>query len=196
MDERKPDEFVTTMLGILQQVSGPQYGAVLTRAGLGRYLDPTHPDYDASRWYSEWSNIVSAVYALLGEPLTRLFLRNYGTIRAGQMVQHPYIAEAHTAIAAQPAAEQMAGCVAAIHHLIDRPGLQIVTTADAGGGSLAVSNCATCTQVQGAGGPICANMEVLFRDLAGALLGGRVRVTETECHACGAPHCKWTIIRA
>src|SRR5579859_6817881 len=67
-------------LQAVKRASGPQYATLLAQAGMLRYLETLPPPDDSpSCTAEEYSRLPAAVFAMLGEPLTRSFLRNLGT---------------------------------------------------------------------------------------------------------------------
>ena len=71
------------MLQAVKDGSGVQYGRLLLKAGLKQYLYEMPADsWRPTGTEEELTQLFATVYELLGEPLTRLFLLNYGLLLA------------------------------------------------------------------------------------------------------------------
>src|SRR5690349_22135857 len=74
---------VHAVLHAVREISGAQYEHLLEHAGWARFragIPPVSDELIATR--TELESLFANVYALLGESLTRLFLRNYGRLLA------------------------------------------------------------------------------------------------------------------
>src|SRR3954449_306008 len=80
------------MLQAVKRTSGRNYPQLLEQAGMARYLTTLPPANDNPACSAEeYSRLPAIVYAMLGENLTRMFLRNAGTNLAARAVAHPGI---------------------------------------------------------------------------------------------------------
>src|SRR5579859_1073378 len=96
-------------LQAVKRASGPQYATLLAQAGMLRYLETLPPPDDSpSCTAEEYSRLPAAVFAMLGEPLTRLFLRNLGTLGAARIAGVPQMAAWTAAARALPPEERTA----------------------------------------------------------------------------------------
>src|SRR4051812_18666134 len=78
------------ILSSVQEVSGKQYPLLLQQAGLTRFLDHLPAADNTPVLTSEdLAPLFGCAYAMLGEPITRLFLRNTGSTTADAYLQSP-----------------------------------------------------------------------------------------------------------
>src|SRR5689334_14858311 len=79
-----------TVLLATQETSGPQYPHLLRAAGLGRFIDALpEPNWAPVATKAEVERLYATVYEMLGEPVTRLFMRNHGQKVAAQLLANP-----------------------------------------------------------------------------------------------------------
>src|SRR6476646_10179583 len=78
------------ILTSVQEAGGKQYPLLLQQAGLSRFLDHLPPADETPVLTSEdLAPLFGCAYTMLGEPLTRLFLRNIGSVTADAYLQSP-----------------------------------------------------------------------------------------------------------
>jgi V4R domain len=184
------------MLLALQKVAGRNYEALLTSAGLTRYLTGLPAaDQSPAATGQEVAQLYTGVYLILGEALTRLFHRNLGEAYVAGIMQNPAHQEMRARIVAAPREQQLALFVRETRGLIERawPGLRL--REDGTAWYLTIDQCVICAGVQNAGAPICGQLPALISGLAKALLGRRIRVAEVECRAMGAHACIFAVYK-
>jgi hypothetical protein len=184
------------MLLALQKVAGRNYEALLTSAGLTRYLTVLPAaDQSLAATEQEVAQLYTGVYLILGEALTRLFHRNLGEAYVAGITQNPAHQEMRARILAAPREQQLALFVREALGLIERawPGLRL--REDSTAWYLTIDQCVICGGVQNAGAPICGQLPALLSGLAKALLGRRIRVAEVECRAMGAAACIFAVYK-
>ena len=181
-----------TVLLATQETSGPQYPHLLRVAGLSRFthaLPPLSGEPVATK--TELERLYGAVYAMLGEPITRLFMRNYGQRIAPQVLENPELREIVRRAAALPPDQRLAAFLQefvpwqrwAVIHLTEDPHTWY----------LELEHCSYCAGIHGATAPLCQGATVLYATLAKAATGRTLQVTETACVAAGDPHCKFAL---
>jgi predicted hydrocarbon binding protein len=184
------------MLLALQKVAGRNYEALLTVAGLTRYLTVLPAaDQSPAATGQEIAQLYTGVYQILGEALTRLFHRNLGEAYVAGIMQNPAHQQMRARIQAAPREQQLALFVQETRGLIERawPGLRL--SEDGAAWYLTVDQCVICAGVQNAGAPICGQLPALLSGLAKALLERRIRVAEVECRAMGAGACIFAVYK-
>jgi len=184
------------MLLALQKVAGRNYEALLTAAGLTRYLTVLPPaDGRPAATEQEVARLNAAVYQMLGEALARLFNRNLGEAYAAGIMQNPAHQEMRARILAAPPDQQLALFVRETRNLVERAWSGLRLSEDGQAWYFAVEYCVVCNGVHNAEAPICSQMPALFSGLAKAMLGRRICVAELECRAMGAPACIFAVYK-
>jgi V4R domain-containing protein len=184
------------MLVALQKVAGRNYAALLTTAGLTRYLSELPPgDWSPAATEQEVAQLYTGVYQILGEALTRLFHRNLGEAYAAGIIQNPTHQEMRARILAAPRDQQVALFVQETRSLINRswPGQRM--SEDSTAWYLTIDHCVICTDVHNAEAPICGQLPALLSGLAKAILGRRIRIAEVECRAMGGSACSFAVYK-
>jgi hypothetical protein len=175
-------------------VAGSQYGKVLETAGLSRYLDALPPaDQTPTVTGPELSHLYGAIYRVMGESLTRLFLTNYGRKLPEALLASPWGKAMVEQASKAPPAERLGTAVRLIAETGTRVWVEMSVTEDAEAFYLEVRNCAVCKEMHKARSPICANNEYFYGAVARALTGMRVTALEVECAAQGAACCKYRL---
>jgi hypothetical protein len=183
-------------LQAVKRASGPQYAQILEQAGMLRYLDTLPPpDESPSVTPEEYSRLPAAVFSMLGEHLTRLFLRNLGTLGATRMQQGPLVPKWAAQAAGVPPDQRLAWFVQWAAATNERIWTHSPVTEDADAWYITMDVCANCLGIHNVSEPICANSTYLYMGLAEPIIGQKVRVTEVECAAMGAPHCKFAFYK-
>src|SRR5690349_1925812 len=96
------------MLQAVKRTSGRDYPRLLEQAGMTRYLTTLPPANDNPACSAEeYSRLPAVVYGMLGEGLTRLFLRNAGANLATRAVAHPGIKALAAGLEYLPPVEQL-----------------------------------------------------------------------------------------
>jgi hypothetical protein len=191
-----PGSSMRAMLLALQKVAGRNYQALLTTAGLTRYLVELPPaDARPAATEQEVARLYAAVYQILGEALTRLFNRNLGEAYAAGIIQNPTHQDMRARILAAPPEQQLALFVRETRSLIERawPGLRL--SEDSTAWYFAVAYCVVCNGVHNAEAPICGQLPALLSGLAKPLVGRRIRVAEVECRAMGGTACVFAVYK-
>ena len=191
-----PARTMRLTLQTMKENSGSQYGHLLAAAGLARYSDMLPPDdWTPSATSAELAELYHTVYTMLGESLTRLFLRNYGQGLARAVLEQKW-GQAMLAQAPNIPASQR------VHWFVDKwlahtgQHWTLMTVAqDSVAWYLTPEFCQYCARISGVSAPLCAATEVMLRTVAEKIVGWRVRVVEIECAAMGAPHCKYAIYK-
>ena len=180
----------------VQQISGAQYEVLLTRAGLTRFRDALPPvDLQPVATRAELSQLFATTYELLGEALTRLFIRNFGKAIAETLVgSAPWLALAAQG-AGVPRDGQRAWFVQQMAQVTGRNWSHMTISEDAAAWYLELEACPICAGIRGISAPICANVEGVWAAAARLMIQQRVRVAEVACHAMGAPHCRFAIYK-
>ena len=121
-----------TTLQAIKTVSGRNYERIVQQAGLARYLDRLPPaDDNPGCTAEEYSGIPAAVYAMLDEALTRLFLRNTGTAAAERIMRDPRVQALYPAGSAVPAEQKLDWFVHVWAPLVERTWSRTVLSEDA-----------------------------------------------------------------
>jgi predicted hydrocarbon binding protein len=182
----------------IREVAGSQFPKVLEKAGLSHYAIELPPD-DPSPTVTELelSHLYGSTFQVVGETLTRQFLRNYGQKLPDAMLASPTGLEMQARVAevpaSAPASERLGAAIKAIAETGSRVWTNISASEDSEYYYLEISHCAICAEIKGAREPICGNSEVFYGMLARSLSGIRVSALEIECAATGAPRCKYRI---
>jgi predicted hydrocarbon binding protein len=184
------------VLQAIQETSGPQYPNILRAAKLNRFIDALpeegiHPV--ATR--EEFERLYSAVYQMLGESLTRLFLRNYGQRMAVQLLANPEMQQRIAHAATLAPAQRLEAFVHGYAEYSARVWAAIRITQDEQAWYLELEYCPNCAGIHGATAPICQSPVVVFGTLAKAAVGRSVRITELTCAAAGDAHCKFALYK-
>lgn len=180
----------------LQKTSGRNFEALLTAAGLDRYIHALPPDdWSPAATGEELVRLNLTVYSMLGEQLTRLFHRNCGEAIIPGVLASAWGEQARTAVAGLPPDQHLAWLVGAAAKMAERGWGHHTVTEDATAWYLTAEFCPTCVRITGVSAPICAQSPTLFAGLAKEVLGRRVRVAEVECVALGHPHCKYAFYK-
>jgi predicted hydrocarbon binding protein len=187
---------VRVTLQAIQEVSGPQYKVLIQNAGLDRFLAELPPD----EWYpiatsDEMVNLYQTIYGMLGEVLTRMFHRHSGAVMAAQVLAGDWGRQMRKSVTFVPIADRMAWCVPQLGMLMSRDGTPATISEDAVAWYLTLESCYICRGISNARLPLCASSEALFKALAEAMTGQRVRVAEVTCMATGAAHCKYAFYK-
>jgi predicted hydrocarbon binding protein len=183
-----------TVLLAMQETSGPQYPHLLRAAGLSRFID-TMPDasWEPAATKAELERLFAKVYELLGEPITRLFMRNYGQRLAPQVLANPELQALLRRAAALPPEQRLAAFLQefapwqrwAVIHMSQDPHAWY----------LELEHCPYCAGIHGATAPLCQGATVLYAALTKAATGRTVHVTEITCAAAGDSHCKFAVTK-
>jgi len=179
-----------------RRASGAQYPQLLEQAGLSRYLHTLPPLNEAPACTAvEFSRLPAGVYAMLGEPLTRLFLRNIGALAVPRTLQDPGIQALQANLAALPPEARLAPLVRSIGQIVTRTWAPTTLTEDASAWYLSVGECPTCLSLPPVSAPICANSEAFYAGFASRLMARRMRVVEVVCRATGGPTCTFAFYK-
>ncbi|HMA34850.1 MAG TPA: V4R domain-containing protein [Chloroflexia bacterium] len=186
-----------TMRSILEgikKVSGPQYKLVLQMSGLGRFeAEDNWPaaDFTPVATQQELETIFGSIYKLLGESITRLFLRNYSAgvlqVIAGSDWWQAQLARSREIPAGQRLGWSVQMMVQASK---DMQWATAEFQEDDKAYYMLTRNCPICAQIAGSHAPLCASEEQIYGGLVLQLVGYRVVVREVACMAMGAPACK------
>jgi predicted hydrocarbon binding protein len=186
-----PEQTMWVTMQAIHQTTGPQARALLTKAGLGRFLTtpPTPDSMQPVAAAAELGALYGLLHRQLGDALTRLFHRNCGEIIAAALLQLPEAA--HLAAAAKSIAPdaQVRWLAETIAEWMGRAWAPMTITEDAVACYLTIGFCLHCAGISGATIPLCATGTVVNQRLARAWLGRRVRVDEITCTAMRAAHC-------
>lgn len=191
-----PANTMRNALLVVQQISGGQYALLLSHAGLERFRDALPAeDMQLVATRAELSRLYSTVYEMLGEALTRLFMRNSGKGFAEVLVR----SESWQALAQEgagvPPEQRRAWFVQQMAKVTGRNWSRTNISEDADAWYLELEFCPNCAGITGVSAPICANVEVVWAAAAKLMIQQRVRVVEVACHGMGAPHCKFAIYK-
>src|SRR5579859_8226762 len=158
-----PARTVHAVLHAVREISGTQYPHLLERAGWSRFQTSIPPESDAVvATRAELELLFANVYTLLGEGLTRLFLRNYGRLLGEQLLAHAAPGGLVAGWAAIPPSERhLAAFVAVVAQISTRFWTAATISEDAQAYYLTYARCPLCVGVQGASVPLCATMEAL-----------------------------------
>ncbi len=190
-----PGNTMRMMLQAVKDVSGVQYERLMLKAGLKHYLYELPADsWRPTGTEEELTQLFGTVYTMLGESLTRLFLLNYGLLLAPRVLQSEMARPLVSGIAMVQEEQQLGWFVHALAAMVGRGWARQTITEDAEAYYMTADRCLVCTHIHDAKTPVCADAEALYSSLAKHLLG-RVRVTEVECAAMGAPHCKYAFYK-
>ncbi|HMA34488.1 MAG TPA: 4-vinyl reductase [Chloroflexia bacterium] len=196
MVEQLSGNVVCLFLRGVQEISGNQYPVLLKRAGWERFVQAPPPDdWQPAATGDEMGRLIGGVYTMLGEPLTRLFLRNCGNAFAAAYLQTPHGQQMRTQLAGLPEADRLGWVVQTTAEQSTRAGAPRRVSEDAGAWYVEAAHCHICLHIRGAQAPICAFTEQSYKVVFDALLGRRVRVVEVECMAVGAPQCKHAVYK-
>jgi bacteriochlorophyll 4-vinyl reductase len=189
-----PGMVMRTVLLATHETSGPQYPHLLRAAGLNRFIDAM-PDggWEPVATKTELERLYAAVYTMLGEPITRLFMRNYGQRLAPQVLENPELQEIIRRVTALPPEQRLAAFLQ--DYITWQRWAVIHITQDQQAWYLELDHCPYCAGIHGATAPLCQGAAVLYATLTKAATGRTIQVTETACVAAGAPHCKFAVTK-
>ncbi len=191
-----PSGTMRAVLLTVQDISGTQYKTLLERAGLTRYLTTLPPDTGQPGGTSdELVRLFALTYTMMGEPLTRLFMRNFGTSAVKPMLASEWAQDERAALAKLPPDQRLSRFVHDWIPLLSLTWAPMLVTEDDTACYVVLVFCVACQGIKGAQAPICAAGDVLFRSMAEYVTGLRIRVAEVECAALGAPHCKHALYK-
>src|SRR5689334_20345037 len=92
-----PGSTMRSVLLTVQDISGSQYKALLERAHLGHYLTNLPADDMLPGGTSEdLIRLFATTYTMMGESLTRLFMRNFGTRAVKGMMEMEWVQQERT----------------------------------------------------------------------------------------------------
>ena len=191
-----PARTMRLTLQTMKENSGSQYGHLLAAAGLARYSEMLPPDdWTPSATVDELAELYHTVYNMLGESLTRLFLRNYGQGLARTLLDQEWGQAMLAQAPAIPATQR-------VHWFVDKwlahtgqHWTLMTVVQDEAAWYLTPELCHYCAGITGVSAPLCAATEVMLRTVAEKIVGWRVRVVEIECAAMGSRHCKYAIYK-
>jgi hypothetical protein len=196
MEGEIPASIVRSILEAVQETSGAQYSGILSRAGLARFAaELPANDLAPVATREEIAHLYQTIYAMVGEGLTRLFLRNYGRILAGKVLLTPVGRQMLAEVAAVPDDEKRAWYVHRAAELSSRVWTRQIVSEDDVAWYWTSDPCPLCSGITGATAPLCASPEVLYSLMAQNIIGQRLRIAEVECHAQGDPHCKYAFYK-
>jgi bacteriochlorophyll 4-vinyl reductase len=192
-----PEETMWVTMQAITQAAGPQAPALLTEAGLGRFLNqpPTPGSMQLVATVEELNLLYQVIHRKLGDALTRLFHRNCGEIVATGLLQRPEAQRLAAAVPPGPPDVQLRWFADAFAAWSSRNWAQLTVTEDAVACYYTVGVCPACTGISGAQLPLCASATVIYQRLMRTWLGRRVRVEEIACAAMGAPHCVYALYK-
>lgn len=189
-----PGMVMRTVLLATQETSGPQYPQLLRSAGLSRFVDAM-PDggWEPVATKDELERLYATVYAMLGEPITRLFMRNYGQRLATQLLANKELQEIIGRAAALPPEQRLE---AFLQEFVPWQRWAVIhITQDQHVWYLELEHCPYCAGIHGATAPLCQAATVLYAGLTKAVTGRPVQVTEVTCVAVGDPRCKFAVTK-
>jgi bacteriochlorophyll 4-vinyl reductase len=194
--DQVPGLVMRTVLLATQETSGPQYPHLLRAAGLSRFINAM-PDggWDPVATKTELERLYATVYEMLGEPITRLFMRNYGQRLATQLLENRELQEIIRRAAALPPEQRLEAFLKEFAPFSARGWTAIRITQDPQTWYLELEHCPYCAGIHGATSPLCQGATVLYATLTKAATGRTMQVTETTCVAAGAPHCKFAVTK-
>ena len=185
------------MLHSLHEVSASYYDLFLQHMGWERFRDNLPPD-DPTLIVapnSDMEQLAPTVYGVLGESLTRLFLRNWGQKGAAEWVAAPSWAAVRQQAEQLAEADRPQWAIQQLDQVIAQLGAAHSITDEDSTWQLTITNCAICHGLHNVEAPICTSSTAFTSGVLQDLLGRRVRVDETECMAMGAPHCRFVIYK-
>lgn len=189
-----PGMVMRTVLLATHESSGPQYPHLLRAAGLSRFIDALPAmSGELVATKTELERLYAAVYAMLGEPITRLFMRNYGQRLAPQVLENPELQEIIGRAAALPPEQRL---TAFLQEFVPWQRWAVIhITQDQHAWYLELEHCPYCAGIHGATAPLCQGATVLYATLTKAATGRTMQVTEVACVAAGDPHCKFAVTK-
>ena len=123
---------VSAVLHALQEISGSHYDRLLDHAGWARFRAGIPAESDALiATRAELESLFAQVYLILGEGLTRLFLRNYGRSAARQALSMATRPRWRAAAAATPPEQRLTWFAEAMLQMTTRSWTPTTLTADA-----------------------------------------------------------------
>jgi hypothetical protein len=185
-----------TVLLATQETSGPQYPHLLRAAGLSRFIDALpEPNWAPAATKAEVERLYATVYEMLGEPVTRLFMRNHGQKVAAQLLANPEIQAFLTRAATLPPEQRLGAFLQDFAPFTSRGWTPMRLTQDEQHWYLELEHCPSCAGIHGATAPLCQGQSIMYATLAKAAVGRAVPVTEITCAAAGDSHCKFAVTR-
>ncbi len=195
------------ILEAARTTSGRQYGHVLQRAGLSRFLDHSPPPTnELVATPLEMKMLFTQFYEVLGGSITRLAFRTWGREIANYVVApQPWGDRLRADILSRPAEQQLDALVYAIGELGNAywSPTQMSETDEAW--HMTLTPCMICIGIcelvealpaaQRPTTALCTNLEGAITAIVYQVLKRRVTVTEIACAATGAPHCQYAIYK-
>ncbi|HMA32898.1 MAG TPA: 4-vinyl reductase [Chloroflexia bacterium] len=196
MEEMLSGHLVGVILEGVREISGTQYPKLLAQAGLTRFRDHLPPlDQQPAASAAEMGHFFGHVYTLLGEPITRLFLRNCGRAFVEAQMKVPAMQQMYALAQHQPPDKRLEWLVFATAEMSGKIGAPRRVSEDSTAWYHTLDFCYQCLEIRGVQAPICAMTESIGRRMGEQLLGHTIRVAEVECVAMGATHCKIAIYK-
>jgi predicted hydrocarbon binding protein len=189
-----PGAILRPVLQAIHDTSGPQYGNLLNAAGLNRYTTAM-PD---SGWQpvatqDELERLYTTVYQMLGESLTRLFMRNYGWRLVGQLQETKEVQDMIARINALDLEHRLEAFTREFVRFSSRGWATIQVSQDDRAWYFELEHCLNCAGIHDAADPICQGAAVVYATLAKACVGRVIYVSELACAATGDPHCVFSL---
>lgn len=196
MDHPVSNGLLRVNLQAIKRISGANYPRLLEQAGLQRYATDLPPvDDNPACTADEYSRLPAGVFAMLGEPLTRLFLRNAGTAMVERTLLDPRMAALAQHIAGLPPEARLGTFISHLARIVDRTWAPTASAEDAEAYYIITTNCSTCRRLRNLTAPVCATSEALYAGQAHSVLGRRIHVAEVECLATGGAACRFAFYK-
>src|SRR5438105_3072107 len=149
MDHSISNSLLRVNLQAIKRISGTNYVRLLEQAGLQRFATDLPPVDDGPACTAdEYSRLPAAVFAMLGEPLTRLFLRNAGTTMVERTMMDPRLAALAQRIAALPPEERLGWFVTHLARIVDRTWAPTATAEDPTAYYIVTTGCPICRHLR------------------------------------------------
>lgn len=184
------------VLQAVHETSGPQYANILRTAGLTRFIDELpEPGWQPVASREELERLYATVYEMLGESLTRLFMRNYGQRLAAQLLENTEIQGIIERVRTLEPAQRLEAFIRQYVQFSNRGWSAVRISEDQRAWYLEQEHCPNCAGIHGASAPICQSPVIVYGTLAKAAVGRPVQVTEVTCVAADDPHCKFAVTK-
>jgi hypothetical protein len=195
------------ILEAARTTSGGQFGALLERAGLSRFISRSPPpNNQLVATPLEMKRLFTQFYEVLGEPLTRLAFRTWGREIANYvMAPQPWGDQLRADVLSLPPDRQLGALVYAVGALGNAYWSPTEMSEDETAWYMTLTPCMICLGIcelaatlppaQRPTTALCTNLEGAIPAIVYQVLKRRIIVTEIACAATGAPHCKYAIYK-
>jgi predicted hydrocarbon binding protein len=168
---------------------------ILGEAHLERARFVLPPAAADSITHAELSKLYESVHARFGESLTRSFLTAHGRALGERLKADAGFMGLRRQGEDLSGPERLTWAVRAAATLLSTPGNVLAVEESRDELLLTQEHCSVCARIASARSPLCASVDEALTGIIRDLSGVRATAIEVECHAMGAPHCRYRVRR-